>query len=142
MDVPRAVREHLGRAHPDHELRSAAERVLHEQTSVEKTVETKPGVWHLLRASAYRRKGAGAATLYLHGAGLTRMWLPLYERLSESVDLIAPDEAGSRVGPVADALRATLQGRHSGPGHGAGVDQGIGVEGQPEIYPAHTYVSA
>jgi pimeloyl-ACP methyl ester carboxylesterase len=43
---------------------------------------------------AYRRKGDGPMTLYLHGAGLTRMWLPLYERLSESVDLIAPEHPG------------------------------------------------
>ena len=43
---------------------------------------------------AYRRKGDGPTTLYLHGAGLTRMWLPLYERLSESVDLIAPEHLG------------------------------------------------
>src|SRR5438034_1210341 len=28
---------------------------------------------------AYRRKGAGEATLYLHGAGFTRMWLPFHE---------------------------------------------------------------
>jgi pimeloyl-ACP methyl ester carboxylesterase len=43
---------------------------------------------------AYRRKGVGPPTLYLHGAGLTRMWLPLYERLSESVDLIVPEHPG------------------------------------------------
>jgi pimeloyl-ACP methyl ester carboxylesterase len=43
---------------------------------------------------AYRRKGQGPTTLYLHGAGLTRMWLPLYERLSASVDLIAPEHPG------------------------------------------------
>ena len=43
---------------------------------------------------AYRRKGEGPPTLYLHGAGLTRMWLPLYERLSQSLDLIAPEHPG------------------------------------------------
>ena len=43
---------------------------------------------------AYRRKGEGQPTLYLHGAGLTRMWLPLYERLSDSVDLIVPEHLG------------------------------------------------
>jgi pimeloyl-ACP methyl ester carboxylesterase len=43
---------------------------------------------------AYRRKGAGEATLYLHGAGLTRMWLPFHERLSGSLDLIAPEHPG------------------------------------------------
>jgi pimeloyl-ACP methyl ester carboxylesterase len=43
---------------------------------------------------AYRRKGAGEPTLYLHGAGLTRMWLPIHERLSGSTDLIAPEHPG------------------------------------------------
>jgi pimeloyl-ACP methyl ester carboxylesterase len=43
---------------------------------------------------AYRRKGAGEPTLFLHGAGFTRMWLPLYEALSERVDLIAPEHPG------------------------------------------------
>jgi hypothetical protein len=36
---------------------------------------------------AYRRKGHGPPTLYLHGAGFTRMWMPFYEQLSQSVDL-------------------------------------------------------
>jgi pimeloyl-ACP methyl ester carboxylesterase len=43
---------------------------------------------------AYRRKGDGPPTLYLHGAGLTRMWLPFHERLSESVEVIAPEHPG------------------------------------------------
>jgi pimeloyl-ACP methyl ester carboxylesterase len=43
---------------------------------------------------AYRRNGDGPATLYLHGGGLTRMWLPLYDRLSQSLDLIAPEHPG------------------------------------------------
>jgi pimeloyl-ACP methyl ester carboxylesterase len=43
---------------------------------------------------AYRRKGQGPTTLYLHGAGLTRMWLPLYERFSGSVDLLVPEHPG------------------------------------------------
>jgi pimeloyl-ACP methyl ester carboxylesterase len=43
---------------------------------------------------AYRRTGEGPATLYLHGAGLTRMWLPLYERLSQSLDLLVPEHPG------------------------------------------------
>jgi pimeloyl-ACP methyl ester carboxylesterase len=43
---------------------------------------------------AYRCKGQGPTTLYLHGAGLTRMWLPLYERLSGSVDLLVPEHPG------------------------------------------------
>jgi pimeloyl-ACP methyl ester carboxylesterase len=43
---------------------------------------------------AYRRKGAGEALVFLHGAGGTRMWLPFYERLSQSTDLIAPEHPG------------------------------------------------
>ena len=45
-------------------------------------------------ATAYRRKGAGEAVLFLHGAGFTRMWLPMYEQLSQSMDLIAPEHPG------------------------------------------------
>jgi pimeloyl-ACP methyl ester carboxylesterase len=43
---------------------------------------------------AYRRKGSGPPTLYLHGAGFTRMWLPFHEQLSHSLDLIAPEHPG------------------------------------------------
>jgi pimeloyl-ACP methyl ester carboxylesterase len=43
---------------------------------------------------AYRRKGSGPATLFLHGAGATRMWLPFYERMSETVDFVAPEHPG------------------------------------------------
>jgi pimeloyl-ACP methyl ester carboxylesterase len=43
---------------------------------------------------AFRRKGSGPTTLFLHGAGFTRMWLPLYERLAERLDLIAPEHPG------------------------------------------------
>lgn len=43
---------------------------------------------------AYRRKGAGAPTVFLHGAGSTRMWLPFYERMSESVEWLAPEHPG------------------------------------------------
>jgi pimeloyl-ACP methyl ester carboxylesterase len=53
---------------------------------------------------AYRRKGTGAPTLFLHGAGGTRMWLPFYERLSESVDLIAPEHPGFGDTPMPDWL--------------------------------------
>lgn len=44
--------------------------------------------------TAYRRKGDGEAVLFLHGAGSTRMWLPMYERFAESVDFIAPEHPG------------------------------------------------
>jgi pimeloyl-ACP methyl ester carboxylesterase len=44
--------------------------------------------------TAYRRKGSGEPLVYLHGAGLTRAWLPLYERLSERFDVIVPEHPG------------------------------------------------
>jgi pimeloyl-ACP methyl ester carboxylesterase len=43
---------------------------------------------------AYRRKGSGEPTLYLHGAGMTRQWLPHLEALSSRVDVIAPEHPG------------------------------------------------
>jgi pimeloyl-ACP methyl ester carboxylesterase len=43
---------------------------------------------------AYRRKGSGEPVVFLHGAGATRMWLPFYERMAASVDLIAPEHPG------------------------------------------------
>jgi pimeloyl-ACP methyl ester carboxylesterase len=43
---------------------------------------------------AYRRKGQGEPTLFFHGAGFTRMWLPFHERLAGGVDLIAPEHPG------------------------------------------------
>lgn len=44
--------------------------------------------------TAYRRKGSGERVVYLHGGGLTRMWLPLFEALSADHDLIAPEHPG------------------------------------------------
>lgn len=44
--------------------------------------------------TAYRRKGDGEPVVYLHGSGLTRRWLPLYEELSDSVDVIVPEHPG------------------------------------------------
>jgi pimeloyl-ACP methyl ester carboxylesterase len=43
---------------------------------------------------AYRRKGSGEPTLYFHGAGWTRQWLPHLEALSQRLDLIAPEHPG------------------------------------------------
>ena len=53
---------------------------------------------------AYRRKGSGEAVVFLHGAGGTRMWTPFYERLSESVDFIAPEHPGFGDTPFPDWL--------------------------------------
>ena len=43
---------------------------------------------------AYRRKGTGEPTLFLHGAGFTRQWWPFHEAMSETVDVIAPEHPG------------------------------------------------
>lgn len=43
---------------------------------------------------AYRRKGSGEPVLFLHGAGLTRRWLPFYEAMSQFVDVIVPEHPG------------------------------------------------
>lgn len=43
---------------------------------------------------AYRRKGDGEPVVLLHGAGFTRMWLPLYDMFAEQVDFIAPEQPG------------------------------------------------
>jgi len=40
------------------ELTREAQRVFHDGAPVEKTVETRPGVWYLLRVSPYQRAGA------------------------------------------------------------------------------------
>ena len=34
-------------------------------------------------STACRRKGRGEPVLFLHGAGSTRMWLPMYDRFSQ-----------------------------------------------------------
>jgi pimeloyl-ACP methyl ester carboxylesterase len=43
---------------------------------------------------ALRRQGAGEPTLFLHGAGGTRMWLPFYEQMAAAVDFVAPEHPG------------------------------------------------
>lgn len=54
--------------------------------------------------TAYRRKGSGEPALYLHGGGLTRMWLPFLERLSASHDVIAPEHPGFGDTPLPPGL--------------------------------------
>jgi pimeloyl-ACP methyl ester carboxylesterase len=53
---------------------------------------------------AYRRKGSGPPTMFLHGAGDTRMWLPFYERMSEWADFVAPEHPGFGDTPAPDWL--------------------------------------
>jgi pimeloyl-ACP methyl ester carboxylesterase len=54
--------------------------------------------------TAFRRKGSGAPTVFLHGAGLTRVWLPFLEELSASVDVIAPEHPGFGDSPLPDGF--------------------------------------
>lgn len=56
--------------------------------------------------TAYRRKGEGPPLLYLHGAGLTRQWLPLYEQLSRRFDVVVPEHPGFGDTPMPDWLRS------------------------------------
>ncbi len=44
--------------------------------------------------TAYRRRGAGERVVYLHGGGLTRMWLPFFDKLAAGHDLVAPEHPG------------------------------------------------
>lgn len=55
--------------------------------------------------TAYRRQGSGEPVLYLHGAGLTRRWLPFYEQLAGRVDLVVPEHPGFGDTPMPDWLR-------------------------------------
>ncbi len=54
---------------------------------------------------AYRREGAGEATVLFHGAGFTRMWIPLYTMLAEKLDFIAPEAPGFGETPLPQWLR-------------------------------------
>ena len=53
---------------------------------------------------AYRRKGQGEPTVFLHGAGTTRMWLPFYEEMASRVDFIAPEHPGFGETPMHDSI--------------------------------------
>lgn len=44
--------------------------------------------------TAYRRAGAGETVVYLHGSGLTRMWLPFLDELARGHDVVAPEHPG------------------------------------------------
>jgi pimeloyl-ACP methyl ester carboxylesterase len=54
---------------------------------------------------AVRRRGAGPALLYLHGAGMAGHWLRFHETLAEVADVIAPDQIGCGGTPMQDWLR-------------------------------------
>ncbi len=54
---------------------------------------------------AYRREGAGEATVLFHGAGFTRMWLPFYAMLAEKLDFVAPECPGFGETPLPQWMR-------------------------------------
>lgn len=55
---------------------------------------------------AYRRKGSGETVMLLHGAGFTRMWIPLYEHLAAGCDFIAPEQPGFGETPMPPWFRS------------------------------------
>ncbi len=54
---------------------------------------------------AYRREGAGEATVLFHGAGFTRMWIPFYGMLAEQLDFTAPEAPGFGETPMPPWMR-------------------------------------
>jgi pimeloyl-ACP methyl ester carboxylesterase len=54
---------------------------------------------------AYRREGSGEAVVFLHGAGYTRRWIPMYQMMAKSVDFIAPEAPGFGETPLPDGFR-------------------------------------
>ena len=55
---------------------------------------------------SYRRRGAGRPLLYLHGAHLTRAWLPVHEALAAGADVVAPEHPGFGDTPRARHIRS------------------------------------
>ncbi|MEZ5315775.1 MAG: alpha/beta fold hydrolase [Vicinamibacterales bacterium] len=54
--------------------------------------------------TAYRREGDGAPLVYLHGGGLTRLWLPFLEALAAHHDVLAPQHPGFGATPLPDGF--------------------------------------
>ena len=55
---------------------------------------------------AYRRNGDGEAVVLFHGAGFTRMWIPFYDKMAESVDFITPEQPGFGETPMPNWFRS------------------------------------
>lgn len=55
---------------------------------------------------AYRRQGQGETVVLLHGAGFTRMWIPLYQMLAAGCDFIAPEQPGFGETPLPKWFRS------------------------------------
>ena len=56
-------------------------------------------------ATLVRRAGRGRPLLFLHGAFFPTRWLPLYDRLAEYADVIAPVHPGYAEGDPPDWVR-------------------------------------
>ena len=54
---------------------------------------------------AYRRQGSGEPVVFLHGAGFSRRWIPMYEMLAKNVDFIAPESPGFGETPMPSWFR-------------------------------------
>lgn len=54
--------------------------------------------------TAYRRKGSGDVLIFLHGAGMTRTWLPIYESFARDFDTIVPEHPGFGDTPMPETL--------------------------------------
>ena len=54
---------------------------------------------------AYRREGSGEAVVFLHGAGYTRRWLPMYQMMAKGADFIAPEAPGFGETPLPPSFR-------------------------------------
>ncbi|MFE7835110.1 alpha/beta fold hydrolase [Streptomyces sp. NPDC057474] len=57
-------------------------------------------------STAYRRKGQGERVVYLHSDGLTRAWLPFFEKLSGAVDCVVPEHPGYGETPINDEIQS------------------------------------
>lgn len=57
------------------------------------------------RTVAYRRGGTGHPLLFLHGAQLTRAWLPFHQALAQGADVVAPEHPGFGDSPRPDHFR-------------------------------------
>lgn len=66
---------------------------------------TEPDIVDVLGVPvAFRRKGSGTPVVFLHGAGFTRMWLPLYAQCAARADFIAPEHPGMGQTPFPEWL--------------------------------------
>lgn len=78
-----------------------------EQTKREWAHYTAPSTIDVAGLSvAYRRQGSGEPVVFLHGDGLTRMWLPFFEKLAETHDVIVPEHPGYGDSELGDEIQS------------------------------------